>query len=162
MKKPSATPRMREYLHRIERILVPLWPDARPLLHSSSCFELLCAVILSAQTTDEQVNKVTGPLFAAYPTPEAMALAKPENLEVLIGSLGFYRVKARHLIGTAKRLVQHFDSKVPSSMEGLLSLSGVGRKRASANRASSLIPTCPESSTVLVSTRAGTPRRSRN
>jgi endonuclease-3 len=121
---------MRDYLHKIERILVPLWPDAKPLLHSASCFELLCAVILSAQTTDDQVNKVTGSLFAAYPTPEAMALAKPEDVESLIGSLGFYRVKARHLIGTAQSLVRRFDSKVPSTMEGLLSLPGVGRKTA--------------------------------
>lgn len=128
--KPMPTPRMREHLRKIEAILVPLWPDSRPLLHSSSCFELLCAVILSAQTTDDQVNRVTGRLFAAYPEPKDMAAADPRDVEGIIASLGFFRTKARHLIGTAKILEDRFGSRVPSTMEDLLTLPGVGRKTA--------------------------------
>ena len=120
----------RLYLSRIREILLPLWPDPAPLLHYSSCFELLCSVILSAQCTDEQVNAVTPRLFKAYPDPPSLASARPEEIEGYIRSVGFFHTKARHLALTARALVQNFGGKVPSDREDLLSLPGVGRKTA--------------------------------
>jgi len=114
----------------IARILLPLWPDERPLLSFSGCFELLCAVILSAQCTDEQVNAVTPTLFAAYPDPASMARAEPAEVELLVHSVGFFRTKARHLVMTAQKIVTEHGGKVPSTMEKLLELPGVGRKTA--------------------------------
>ena len=111
-------------------ILIPLWPDARPLLAYSSCFELLCSVILSAQTTDEQVNAATPRLFATFPDALAMSKASIEDLETFIHSIGFFHVKARYLSSTAKILVERCGSAVPETMEGLLALPGVGRKTA--------------------------------
>jgi endonuclease III len=120
----------KDYLSRIREILVPLWPDAKPLLQYSSCFELLCSVILSAQCTDEQVNAVTPRLFKAYPDAPALAAAEPEDVEGYIRTVGFFHTKARHLVLTARMLKQNFGGKVPSGMEDLLSLPGVGRKTA--------------------------------
>lgn len=117
-------------LGRVSDILIPLWPDARPLLEYSSCFELLCSVILSAQTTDEQVNEATPRLFAAFPDPEAMAGAEIEAIEGFIHSIGFYHSKARYLLSTARILVNRHGSSVPDTMEELLELPGVGRKTA--------------------------------
>ncbi len=111
-------------------ILAPLWPDARPLLSYRSPFELLCAVALSAQCTDAQVNRATPGLFAAWPTPAAMAAARVEDVEAAIRSLGFFRVKARHLVEAAGILQQSFGGLVPSTMVELLQLPGVGRKTA--------------------------------
>ena len=120
---------MRAHIARIRDILVPLWPDARPLLSFSDCFELLCAVMMSAQTTDEQVNAVTPALFARYPDAAAMAAAEPEDIEPIIRSIGFYHTKARHLVQTARILASE-GGAVPTTMEGLLELPGVGRKTA--------------------------------
>jgi endonuclease III len=111
-------------------ILTPLWPEARPLLAYRDPFELVCAVALSAQCTDAQVNKATPGLFAAWPTPAAMAKARVEEVEASIRSLGFFRVKARHLVEAARIIEERFGGKVPSTMEGLLELPGVGRKTA--------------------------------
>ncbi len=118
------------YLSRIREILLPLWPDPKPLLHYSSCFELLCSVILSAQCTDEQVNAVTPRLFKAYPDAPSLASAQPEEIEGYIRTVGFFHAKARHLVLTARALAQNFDGRVPADMEDLLSLPGVGRKTA--------------------------------
>lgn len=118
------------YLSRIREILVPLWPDATPLLHYSSCFELLCSVILSAQCTDEQVNAVTPRLFKTYPDASSLASAQPEEIEGYIRTVGFFHTKARHLVLTARSIVQNFEGKVPPTMDDLLSLPGVGRKTA--------------------------------
>jgi endonuclease III len=112
------------------RILGPLWPDARPLLSYRDPFELVCAVALSAQCTDEQVNKATPGLFASWPSPAAMAEAKVEAVEAAIRSLGFYHTKARHLVEAARIIQERFGGAVPSTMEGLLTLPGVGRKTA--------------------------------
>ena len=112
------------------RILGPLWPDAVPLLDHRDCFELLCAVMLSAQCTDEQVNRVTPSLHARWPDAAKMAGAAVEELETVIHSVGFYRTKARHLIGMSKLLVEKHGGRVPASMEELLELPGVGRKSA--------------------------------
>jgi len=123
-------PDMRAHIARIRDILVPLWPDARPLLSFLDCFELLCAVMMSAQTTDEQVNAVTPALFARYPDAAAMAAAEPEDIEPIIRSIGFFHTKARHLVQTARLLASERGGAVPATMDGLLALPGVGRKTA--------------------------------
>ncbi len=97
-------------------------------LRHDNPFELLCATILSAQCTDERVNMVTPHLFARYPTPEALASAEPAELEAIIHSTGFYRNKARSLIGMAAALLDRFGGEVPSRLEDLVTLPGVGRK----------------------------------
>lgn len=93
-------------------------------------FRLLTAVILSAQCTDEQVNKVTPALFAKYPTPEALAAAPRADVERVVYSTGFYKAKARHIQETAADLVERFGGRVPEAMEDLVTLRGVGRKTA--------------------------------
>jgi endonuclease III len=111
-------------------ILAPLWPDAKPLLDYRNTFELLCSVALSAQCTDDQVNKATPALFAAWPDPAAMAAAEVAEVERAIHSLGFFRTKARHLVEAAKILEKRFGGRVPDTMDELLELPGVGRKTA--------------------------------
>lgn len=111
-------------------ILGPLWPEAVPLLRHGSCFELLCAVVLSAQCTDEQVNRVTPALFARWPDARAMAAAPLDELEEAIRSIGFWRVKARHLRASSALLLERHGGRVPETMEALLELPGVGRKTA--------------------------------
>lgn len=93
-------------------------------------FELLVAVVLSAQCTDKRINLVTPRLFAAYPTPEAMALATPEAIFEYIKSVSYPNNKAKHLVGLAQGLVNNFGGEVPSTLEELTSLPGVGRKTA--------------------------------
>lgn len=110
--------------------LAPLWPESRPLLDYRSNFELLCAVVLSAQCTDEQVNRTTPRLFQAWPNAASMARAPVEDVEAVIHSVGFYRTKARHLVEAASLMVRDWGGQVPDSMEGLLALPGVGRKTA--------------------------------
>ena len=106
------------------------YPDSRPLLHFSSPFELLIGVILSAQTTDRQVNEVSPALFRHFPDAVALGRAAPEEVEPLIHSTGFYRQKAKSIIGTAARITEVYGGEVPGSMEDLLTLPGVGRKSA--------------------------------
>ncbi len=103
------------------------------LRHGSS-FQLLVATILSAQCTDERVNEVTPQVFARFPGPEDLAMASTEELEDLIRSTGFYRSKARSLIGMAARLVDSFEGEVPAAIEDLVTLPGVGRKTANVVR----------------------------
>jgi endonuclease III len=110
--------------------LSPLWPEAKPLLDYRTPFELVCAVALSAQCTDEQVNRATPGLFARWPTSEAMAAAPLAELELAIHSLGFFRTKARHLVEAARIIESRFGGRVPGTMEELLELPGVGRKTA--------------------------------
>jgi endonuclease-3 len=103
-------------------------------LRHSNPFELLCATILSAQTTDERVNLVTPELFARYPTPASLAAADPIDVETVVQSTGFYRNKTKSLIGMAKGLVERFDGEVPVPIEDLVTLPGVGRKTANVIR----------------------------
>lgn len=110
--------------------LTALWPRAEPLLAYDDCFELLVAVVLSAQTTDDQVNRVTPELFRRWPDPGRLAEADLADLEDCVHSLGFYRTKARHLIGLSRILQERFEGRVPATMEELLELPGVGRKTA--------------------------------
>jgi len=97
-------------------------------------FQLLVATILSAQSTDERVNMVTPALFASYPTPEALAAAPPEAVEDLVHSTGFFRAKTRSLIGMAHAVSEDHGGEVPSDMEQLTELPGVGRKTANVVR----------------------------
>lgn len=116
----------REILCELER----LYPDARPALHYSTPYELLVAVILSAQCTDERVNKVTEVLFKEHNTPESMLRLSPEELERYIFSCGLYRSKAAHILSASKDIVEKFGGEVPSEHRQLKSLAGVGQKTA--------------------------------
>ncbi len=93
-------------------------------------FRLVISVLLSAQTTDAQVNKVTPELFRRWPTPEAMASATPSEVAEVIKSLGFYKTKAKHCVEAAQMIVADYDGQVPASMKELVKLPGVGRKTA--------------------------------
>jgi endonuclease-3 len=105
-------------------------PDAKCELEHVDAFQLLCATVLSAQTTDVAVNKVTPKLFAAYPDARALGDAKPSDVERIVGSLGFFRQKAKSLIGLSKQLVKDHDGQVPRTLAELVELPGVGRKTA--------------------------------
>lgn len=97
-------------------------------LEHTNPFQLLAATILSAQTTDENVNKATPALFARYPTPRDLAHANPEDVEQLVHSTGFFRNKAKSLIGMARALDERFDDEVPRELDDLVTIPGVGRK----------------------------------
>lgn len=107
-----------------------IFPEAKAELDHKNAFELLIAVILSAQTTDIGVNKVTPGLFESYPTPEKMMNAELEDLEDKLKTIGLFRNKAKFIKRTATKLVENFHSKVPSDRKDLESLPGVGRKTA--------------------------------
>lgn len=105
-------------------------PDAATELHYETPFQLLVAVVLSAQCTDKRVNMVTPALFAAYPTPEAMAAASAEEIFAYISSVSYPHNKSQHLAGLSRMLVSDFGSQVPSDIDLLQRLPGVGRKTA--------------------------------
>jgi endonuclease-3 len=113
----------------LDRLLAQ-YPDAHCALDFSNPFELLCATILSAQCTDKRVNIVTPALFARYPNANALAAARQEDVEELVKSTGFFRSKAKSLIGMATGLVERHGGQVPADMESLVVLPGVGRKTA--------------------------------
>ena len=106
------------------------YPDAECSLEYAKDYELLFAVRLAAQCTDERVNKVTPALYRAYPTIESIAGAAPEDIEEYIRSCGFFRAKARDIVNAAKLIISEYDGKVPNNMDDLLKLPGVGRKTA--------------------------------
>jgi endonuclease-3 len=106
------------------------YPDARCALDHRNAFELLVATILSAQTTDVRVNLVTPRLFSRYPNAAALARARQADVEAIIKSTGFFRNKARSIIGMAQAVVADHGGKVPGTMDELLTLPGVGRKTA--------------------------------
>ncbi len=124
--KAARKARTDEIVFRLRR----LYPEAAAELTYTDPFQLLTAVILSAQTTDVAVNKVTPVLFARYPTAEALASAPQEDVEEIVRMTGFFRQKARSIRSTAAQLVEEFDGQVPESMEDLLKLRGVARKTA--------------------------------
>ena len=107
-----------------------LYPDAKPALHFQNPYQLLVAVILSAQCTDVKVNAVTPALFAAYPDAHALAKADPLDVEGYIRTCGLYHNKARNLVATANALVNQYGGEVPADHEKLTQLPGVGRKTA--------------------------------
>jgi endonuclease-3 len=121
-----APERVREVLQRLDAT----YPDATCALHHNNAWELLVATILSAQCTDVRVNLTTPELFRKYPTVQAVAALKPEQLEPDIRSTGFFRNKAKSVVGAAKMIVGDFGGEVPSEMEQLLTLPGVARKTA--------------------------------
>jgi len=107
-----------------------LYPDAKPALHFKNPYQLLVAVILSAQCTDVKVNMVTPALFEAYPDAHALSKADPLDVEPLIKTCGLYHNKAKNLVLTARALVNHYGGEVPADHEKLTQLPGVGRKTA--------------------------------
>ena len=105
-------------------------PNAKGELVAENPFQLLIATMLSAQTTDKQVNRVTPALFKAYPTPEALAKAEQSEVEEYIHSIGFFRTKAKNIIHTAALLEEEFNGEVPQEISLLVTLPGVGQKTA--------------------------------
>ena len=112
------------------QILSNLYPDAKPALAYSTPYELLIAVMLSAQCTDERVNKVTAVLFEKHNTPETMCLLSQEELEKYVFSCGLYRSKAEHILSASRDILEKFGGEVPSTHKELTSLAGVGQKTA--------------------------------
>jgi len=110
--------------------LCEAYPDRSPLLNYASAFELVISVILSAQTTDAQVNLVTPTLFSRFPTPAALAAASQDEVEKIVRSTGFYHNKSKNIIAAAKALHERFEDTVPASMDELVSIPGMGRKSA--------------------------------
>jgi endonuclease-3 len=128
--KPKTAAARKERLERILDQLDKLYPNATCALHQSNAWELLVATILSAQCTDERVNKVTPGLFKKYPTVKAMAAASQDELAQDIRSTGFFNNKARSLIGAAGKLMEVHKGEVPRSLEELLLVPGAARKTA--------------------------------
>lgn len=120
----------KQRMARIMKILASLFPVRKTMLAYRNPFELLIAVILSAQCTDAQVNKVTPSLFKKYPNPQHLARATFSDIERLIFSTGFYRSKAQRIRACAQQLLDHFHGEVPQTTEELITLPGVGRKTA--------------------------------
>jgi endonuclease-3 len=136
----------------IERLAVEYPGDAKSLcaLHHESPFQLLVATILSAQSTDEMVNKVTPSLFARYPTPSDLAHADPAEVEELIHSTGFFRQKTKSLVGMASALEERFGGAVPTELDDLVTLPGVGRKTGNVVRSVAFgLPGLPVDTHVL-------------
>src|SRR4051812_6110981 len=119
-----------EYAREIYDRLAAHYPDARCALDYTTPFQLLAATILSAQCTDKRVNLVTPALFKKYKTPAALAAADPEELEELIKSTGFFRNKAKSLLGMAAKVAEQHGGRIPDEMDALVKLPGVGRKTA--------------------------------
>jgi endonuclease III len=123
---PIAPERVQEILKRLNN----LYPDVTCALTHASAWELLVATILSAQSTDVNVNRVTPELFRKYPNVEAFAALRPEQLEPDVRSTGFFRNKSKSVVGAAKKIVEEFGGQVPDDVEKLLTLPGVARKTA--------------------------------
>ena len=117
-------------VNELLKALKKLYPEHIIPLHHQNAWQLLCAVILSAQCTDERVNQITPALFQAFPTPQAMARADIKEVEKLIHSAGFYHSKALSLIESSKRICDVYGGEVPQNMKDLLTLRGVARKTA--------------------------------
>lgn len=122
--------RKKELYNKVIEYFEKAMPVAETELHYSNPFELLIAVILSAQCTDKRVNMITPPLFHDFPTPEALAASTPEVIFEYIRSVSYPNNKAKHLVGMAKMLVSEYNSTVPDTLEKLVKLPGVGRKTA--------------------------------
>ncbi len=121
---------MRSRAARIGKVFARVYPKARISLDFETPWQCLAATILSAQCTDERVNRVTPALFREFPDARTTAAAKPERIEKLIASTGFFRQKTKSLMGAAKAIVERHRGEVPETMEDLVALPGVGRKTA--------------------------------
>ena len=130
LKKQPYNPLAPERISEILRRLDQLYPDVTCALTHTSAWELLVATILSAQSTDVNVNRVTPELFRKYPTVQAFAAITPEQLEPDVRSTGFFRNKSKSVVGAAKKIVADFGGQVPLNMNDLLTLPGVARKTA--------------------------------
>ncbi len=128
--KPESHVALVRRARRINRELAEAYPYAHPELDFENPFQLLIATVLSAQTTDLRVNQTTPALFAKYPTPEDMAAADPEDLEAILRPTGFFRMKAKSVLGLSAALRDRFGGEVPGRLEDLVTLPGVGRKTA--------------------------------
>lgn len=117
-------------LHAMLDILDSLYPETKTALQYSNAFQLLIATILSAQSTDKQVNKITGPLFKKYKTPEDFLNLSEDQLSQEIKGCGLYRVKSRYILKTCQLLLERFGGEVPKTREELMLFPGVGRKTA--------------------------------
>lgn len=126
----TPVPNLRPRTRRVVRELARLYPDACCSLDYQTPFQLLVATILSAQCTDVRVNMVTPALFARYPDPPSMATAELADVEKLIQSTGFYHNKAKNILACSQQLLEQHGGEVPSSMDDLVRLAGVGRKTA--------------------------------
>ncbi|MBS4008820.1 MAG: endonuclease III [Clostridium sp.] len=122
--------RKKEKAKRIFAILAEQNPHPETELNFKTPWQLLVATMLSAQSTDKQVNKVTSLLFEKYPSPAQLAVLTPDELAKDIKSIGLFRTKSRHLLASAKTLLERFGGEVPSDLDSLLSLPGVGQKTA--------------------------------
>lgn len=120
----------RERYERVLGIFQEIMPEPKTELDYDTPFHLLLAVILSAQCTDKRVNMISPALFSAYPTPESLATASEEEVHSYIKSVTYPNSKTRHLIKAARMLVDEFDSELPSDIDNLMRLPGVGRKTA--------------------------------
>jgi endonuclease-3 len=127
---PESRKALAERARRIIRALDRAYPDPKVALRFRNPFELLVATILSAQCTDEMVNRVTGELFPRFGTPAALAAADPVEVERLVRPTGFYRQKARSIQSAARDLVERYGGRVPATLEELVTLRGVARKTA--------------------------------
>ena len=125
------TPKERGYARRIVNRLAARYPEIGTALDYANPFELLVSTVISAQTTDENVNRATPGLFARWPTAYDLAVANPEEVEQVIFSTGFYRQKTRSIIALSQDLVDRYGGVVPEEMAELVTLRGVGRKTAS-------------------------------
>ena len=129
-RKPETRLGLVRRARQMNRILAELYPDAHTELNFASPFQLLVSTVLSAQTTDVQVNLTTPALFAKYPTPEDLAAANPETVEEILKPTGFFRAKTKAVIGLSAALRDRFGGEVPPRMKDLVTLPGVGRKTA--------------------------------
>lgn len=130
MKRPRSKTARKAHAAELAPRLADLYPDLEISLDWETPLELIVATVLSAQCTDERVNRVTGTLFGDYPDAAAYAEAPLEALEEAVRPTGFYRNKARHLKGLATRILEAYDGEVPRTMDDLLTLPGVARKTA--------------------------------
>ncbi|HEU5465422.1 MAG TPA: endonuclease III [Gemmatimonadales bacterium] len=130
MKRKESQSEIRQRTHKIVGRLSREFPDAHCALDHRNAFELVAATILSAQCTDARVNLVTPVLFKTFPTPEALADADQSAVEDIIKSTGFFRNKAKSLVGMARAVVERHGGQVPDTMDELVKLPGVGRKTA--------------------------------
>jgi endonuclease III len=147
MAKPR-TPKGRTI--EVARRLAETYPDAVCELDHTNAFELLAATILSAQTTDVRVNMVTPTLFRKYPTPADLAGANPADVEEIVRSTGFYQNKTKSLLGMAQALLERFDGEVPTELDDLVTLPGVGRKTGNVVRSVAFdLPGLPVDTHVL-------------
>lgn len=128
-KKVAPKRKMAEPAETLKR-LAQTYPDAHCELVHANAFQLLCATVLSAQTTDVNVNKATPKLFAKWPDAHALAKADPKDVEPYVASLGFFRQKSKSLVALAQSLVERHDGEVPQTLAELVLLRGVGRKTA--------------------------------